>query len=91
MSAIIAAAQLETMRGLLTHLDSEGLQKVRGRLKDQDLVQICGQGPLALLRADLLDASCRRLVALEYAPEAYFIGCGDMHPTAPDFAPDEVS
>jgi hypothetical protein len=84
VSATIAACELETMRKLLVHLDCEGLQLVRRRLKDLDLVHTCGSGPLALLRADLLDATCRLLVALEYAPAMYFTGCGDMFPDTPD-------
>ena len=58
-----AAAEMHAFRSLLAHLDSEGLQLVRTRLKDLDLVRLCDSGPLAFQRVDLLDATCRALVA----------------------------
>ena len=83
-----AAAEIRTCQRLLAHLDAEGLQSVRGRLKDLDLVRICGEGALAEMRADLLDATCRRLVEAGRAPAIYFVHAGDMLPDAPDMVPD---
>jgi hypothetical protein len=83
-----AAAEIRAFRSVLAHLDSEGLQLVRNRLKDLDLVRLCGSGPLAFQRVDLLDATCRALVAGGVAPAVYFVHAGDMLPDAPDVVPD---
>jgi len=83
-----AAAEMHAFRSLLAHLDSEGLQVVRNRLKDLDLVRLCDSGPLAFQRVDLLDATCRLLVAGGVAPAVYFVHAGDMLPDAPDEVPD---
>jgi hypothetical protein len=83
-----AVAEMAAFRSVLAHLDSEGLQLVRTRLKDLDLVRLCGSGNLAETRADLLDATCRALVAGGVAPAVYFVHAGDMLPDAPDEVPD---
>ena len=83
-----AMAEMRAFRSVLAHLDSEGLQLVRNRLKDRDLIHLCGSGNLAETRADLLSDTCRALVAGGVAPAVYFVHAGDMLPDAPDVVPD---
>jgi hypothetical protein len=83
-----AVAEMHAYKNLLAHLDSEGLQLVRNRLKDLDLVRLCGSGNLAETRADLLSDTCRLLVAGGVAPAVYFVHAGDMLPDVPDEVPD---
>lgn len=85
----LAVAELTTMQDLLVYLDLQGLRFVRNRLHSAELVGVCDQGPLAEARAVLLDTTCRALVALRWAPEQYFLECGDMFPSAPDTIADE--
>lgn len=78
-------AELVTMGRLARHLDREGLEQVRTRLKASDMVAAMRQGgELAEIRAEILDAVCGLLCDLTGTPEAYYIGCGDMFPKAPD-------
>lgn len=81
-----AAAETHAFRSLLAHLDSEGLQVVRTRLKDLDFVRLCGSGNLAEMRAECLDAACRRLIGLEPTMRDYY--APDMLPDVPDVVPD---
>jgi hypothetical protein len=67
----------------------DGLQFVRNRLHSPGLVGVCDEGPLAETRAVLLDTTCRALVVFGWAPEQYFLECGDMFPSAPDTIADE--
>ena len=89
----ITAAEITTCHALIAHLDVAGLSKVRRRLKDLDILRICASGNLAELRAETLDAACRRLVELGVAPALYYVA--DMLPdVAAVFAvddPDEVT
>lgn len=85
----LAVAELTTIQNLLVYLDLEGLQVVRMRMHSPDLMDVCGEGPLAETRAATLDAACRALVACGWAPEQYFLECGDMFPSAPDTIADE--
>jgi hypothetical protein len=85
----LAVAELTTIQNLLVYLDLDGLKYVRARLHSADLIRACDQGPLAETRAVLLDTTCRALVALGWAPEQYFLECGDMFPSAPDTIADE--
>ena len=80
----LAVAELTTIQNLLVYLDLDGLKSVRNRLHSPDLLRVCDEGPLAETRAVLLDTTCRALVALRWAPEQYFLECGDMFPSAPD-------
>lgn len=80
----LAVAELTTIQNLLVYLDLEGLKFVRNRLHSPDLLRVCDEGPLAETRAVLLDTTCRALVAFRWAPEQYFLECGDMFPSAPD-------
>jgi hypothetical protein len=80
----LAVAELITIQDLLVYLDLDGLRSVRNRLHSPDLIRVCDRGPLAETRAVLLDATCRALVALRWAPEQYFLECGDMFPSVPD-------
>jgi len=80
----LAVAELTTIQNLLAYLDLDGLTFVRNRLHSPDLIRVCDEGPLAETRAVLLDTTCRALVALRWAPEQYFLECGDMFPSAPD-------
>ena len=86
----LAVAELTTMQNLLVYLDLEGLRFVRNRLHSADLARVCDEGPLAETRAVLLDTTCRALVAVRWAPEQYFLECGDMFPSAPDTIADEL-
>ena len=85
----LAVAELTTIQNLLVYLDLDGLKSVRNRLHSPDLLRVCDEGPLAETRAVLLDTTCRALVALRWAPEQYFLECGDMFPSAPDTIADE--
>ena len=85
----LAVAELTTMQNLLVYLDLEGLWFVRDRLHSADLARVCDAGPLAETRAVLLDTTCRALVAVRWAPEQYFLECGDMFPSAPDTIADD--
>jgi len=85
----LAVAELTTIQYLLVYLDLDGLQFVRDRLHSPDLVGACAEGPLAETRAVLLDTTCRALVFVGWAPEQYFLECGDMFPRAPDTIADE--
>jgi hypothetical protein len=85
----LAVAELTTIQYLLVYLDLDGLQFVRNRLHSPDLVGVCDEGPLAETRAVLLDTTCRALVVFGWAPEQYFLECGDMFPSAPDTIADE--
>jgi hypothetical protein len=85
----LAVAELATMHNLLVYLDLEGLRFVRNRLHSADLARVCDEGPLAETRAVLLDTTCRALVAVRWAPEQYFLECGDMFPSAPDTIADD--
>jgi hypothetical protein len=87
--ATLAVAELNTIENLLVYLDLEGLRCVRNRLHSADLARVCDEGPLAETRAVLLDTTCRALVALRWAPEQYFLECGDMFPSAPDTIADD--
>jgi hypothetical protein len=80
----LAVAELTTIQNLLVYLDLDGLRSVRNRLHSPDLTRVCDEGPLAETRAVLLDTTCRVLVALGWAPEQYFLECGDMFPSVPD-------
>jgi len=80
----LAVAELTTIQNLLVYLDLDGLTFVRNRLHSPDLIRVCDEGPLAESRAVLLDTTCRALVALRWAPEQYFLECGDMFPSVPD-------
>ena len=82
-------AELTTIQNLLVYLDLDGLKSVRNRLHSPDLLRVCEEGPLAETRAVLLDTTCRALVAFRWAPEQYFLECGDMFPSAPDTIADE--
>jgi hypothetical protein len=79
----ITAAEIGTCRGLIEHLDVQGLEKVRRRLKQTDMLRICARWNLAEMRAVTLDAACRRLVELGRAPALYYVA--DMLPDVPDF------
>lgn len=72
------------MERLLVYLDLDGLQYVRDHLHSPGVLGICDQGPLAEERAVLLDTTCRALVAFGWAPEQYFLECGDILPSTPD-------
>jgi hypothetical protein len=85
----LAVAELTTIQYLLVYLDLDGLQFVRDRLHSPELVGVCDEGPLAETRAVLLDTTCRALVLVGWAPEHYFLECGDMFPSAPDTIADE--
>jgi hypothetical protein len=85
----LAVAELTTIQNLLVYLDLDGLQFVRNRLHSPGLVGVCDEGPLAETRAVLLDTTCRALVVFGWAPEQYFLECGDMLPSAPDTIADE--
>jgi len=85
----LAVAELTTIQYLLVYLDLDGLQFVRNRLHSPGLVGVCDEGPLAETRAVLLDTTCRALVVFGWAPEQYFLECGDMFPSAPDTIADE--
>ena len=85
----LAVAELTTIQYLLVYLDLDGLQFVRNRLHSPDLLRVCDEGPLAETRAVLLDTTCRALVVFGWAPERYFLECGDMFPSAPDTIADE--
>ena len=85
----LAVAELTTIQYLLVYLDLDGLQFVRNRLHSPGLLRVCDEGPLAETRAVLLDTTCRALVAFRWAPEQYFLECGDMFPSAPDTIADE--
>jgi len=85
----LAVAELTTVRNLLAYLDVAGLQMIRNRLRDPDLERVCDEGPLAETRAVLLDRTCRALVVCEWAPERYFLMCGDILPRAPDTIADD--
>ena len=85
----LAVAELTTIQNLLVYLDLDGLKSVRNRLHSPDLLRVCDEGPLAETRAVLLDTTCRALVAFRWAPEQYFLECGDMFPSAPDTIADE--
>jgi len=85
----LAVAELTTMQNLLVYLDLGGLQFVRNRLHSPDLVRVCDEGPLAETRAVILDTTCWALVALGWAPEQYFLECGDIFPSAPDTIADD--
>ena len=85
----LAVGELATIQYLLVYLDLDGLQFVRNRLHSPDLVGVCDEGPLAETRAVLLDTTCRALVVFGWAPEQYFLECGDMFPGAPDTIADE--
>ena len=80
----LAVAELTTIQNLLVYLDLDGLKSVRDRMHSAELMRVCDEGPLAETRAVLLDTTCRALVALRWAPEQYFLECGDMFPSAPD-------
>jgi hypothetical protein len=80
----LAVAELTTIQNLLVYLDLDGLTFVRNRLHSPELMHVCDEGPLAETRAVLLDTTCRALVAVRWAPEQYFLECGDMFPSAPD-------
>jgi hypothetical protein len=86
---MLAVAELTTIQNLLVYLDLEGLQVVRMRMHSPDLMDVCDEGPLAETRAAVLDAACWALVACGWAPEQYFLKCGDMFPSAPDTIADE--
>ena len=85
----LAVAELTTIQYLLVYLDLDGLQFVRNRLHSPGLLRVCDEGPLAETRAVLLDTTCRALVVFGWAPEQYFLECGDMLPSAPDTIADE--
>jgi len=78
----IVAAEIGACRALIGHLDARGAQLVRRRLKSPDVVEACGVGNLAEVRAECLDAACRRLVELKRAPAEYY--AADMLPDVPD-------
>jgi hypothetical protein len=86
----LAVAELTTIQNLFVYLDLDGLQYVRNRLHSRDVLQVCDEGPLAETRAVLLDTTCRALAASGWAPEQYFLECGDMFPSAPDTIADEI-
>lgn len=86
---MLAVAQMSVHRDLTAHLDVAGLELVRRRLKDADLVQVCATGPVAEYRADTLDSVCRALAARGFAPLAYFEGIGDVFSHCPD-GPDAL-
>jgi len=79
----LAVSELTTIQYLLVYLDLDGLQFVRNRLHSPGLVRVCDEGPLAETRAVLLDTTCRALVVFGWAPEQYFLECGDMFPARP--------
>lgn len=85
----LAVAELTTIQNLLVYLDLGGLQFVRNRLRSNDLARVCDEGPLAETRAVLLDTACWALVASGWASEQYFLGSGDMLPSAPDTIEDD--
>jgi hypothetical protein len=87
----LAVAELATIQNLLVYLGLEGLRFVRNRLHSPDLVCVCDEGPLAETRAVLLDTTCRALAAFRWAPEQYFLECGDMFPSAPDTIADDIA
>lgn len=87
---MLAVAQMSVHRDLVPHLDVTGLELVRRRLKDADLVGVCATGPLAEYRADTLDAVCRALVDRGFAPLVYFEGVGDIFARCPD-GPDALA
>jgi|GEM_PF-4704165 hypothetical protein len=82
----VIMAEIATCRALIGHLDVKGLELVRRRMKSTDVVRISNLGNLAELRADCLDAACRRLVDLGRAPAAYYEP--DMLPSVPDAYPN---
>lgn len=60
----------------------EQLRELRAMLREPGRFDLTP--PQRLLRADLLDRICRRLVDEHSADTAYFEGCGDMRPAVPD-------
>jgi len=65
----LAVAELTTFQYLLVFLDLDGPQFVRDRLHSSGLLGVCDEGPLAEMRAVLLDTTCWALVVFGWAPE----------------------
>lgn len=80
----VAAAELAGLARMVAYVNVPGLQAMRRRLKEPELVAICRLGPIAEVRANLLDLVCRVLEARGVAPLAYYQGAGDAYPDVPD-------
>lgn len=86
MQRLMVDVGLHTTGRLVPHLDLAGLQQVRNQLRSEDSRRMCSEGNLAVVRADVLEAVCRRLADLDYAPLEYFqdLYVADMRPDTPD-------
>lgn len=81
----LGAGSLGAFCELFPLIGDEGLWEFRAMLQEP------GRWPDAtpvqrLLLADLMDSTCRRLVAAGVGDADYFVGCGDMYPDTPDDA-----
>ncbi len=83
---IMVTVELHVTGRLIPYLDVAGLQLVRNSLRSEDSRRMCATGNLAVVRADVLEAVCRRLDFLGFAPLAYFqdVFVADMRPDTPD-------
>ena len=83
---IMVDVELHVTGRLIPHLDLEGLLLARNSLRSEDSRRMCATGNLAVVRADVLEAVCRRLADLDFAPLDYFrdVYVGDMRPEIPD-------
>lgn len=88
----MVTAQLDMCRQLLPHLSVEGLDRVRRRCKDRDVLDLCALGgPMAELRVNVLESTCRHLVAAGKCSIEVYEALGDILPSAPEFCPDDLS
>jgi hypothetical protein len=88
MIRMAAVAELIAYGPLLAHLDVDGLLVIRYRLREPALVATCATGNLAVMRADLLNATCRALAAAGFAPLQYFVDNGEAYPEVADTVPE---